>query len=56
MDVTWRQNNCADGHENDYFDSTTPSMLKLSFDSKGYGVKYLMFYIVDLFTLIPIYP
>jgi len=26
---------CADGHENDDFDTTTDSKLKLFFDSKG---------------------
>jgi len=30
---------CADGHENNDFDITTVSMLKLSPDSKGYDVK-----------------
>jgi len=30
---------CADGHENHDFDTATASMLKLSSDSKGYGVK-----------------
>jgi len=32
---------CSDGHENDDFDTTTASLLKLSFDSKGFGVKIL---------------
>jgi len=29
---------CADGHENDDFDTTMPSMLSLPFDSKGYSL------------------
>jgi len=37
----WRCKCCTDGHENDDFDTTTASTLKLSFDSKGYGVKFL---------------
>jgi len=32
----------ADGHENDDFDTTTASMVKFSFDSKGYGVKKIL--------------
>jgi len=36
---------CADGHEN-YFDITTASMLKLSYDSKSYGVKNPTFYVL----------
>jgi len=32
---------CTDGHENDGFDITTASMLKLTYDSKGYDVKNL---------------
>jgi len=35
----------ADSHENDDFDTATDSMLKLFFDSKGYGVKNLTFYV-----------
>jgi len=34
-----KANSCADGHEKYNFDTTTASMLKLSFDSKSYGVK-----------------
>jgi len=30
----------ADGHENGDYDNTTPSMLKLPFDSKDYGTNY----------------
>jgi len=37
-----RLKRCADGHENDDFDTTTASMLKISFDSKGYGVKKVL--------------
>jgi len=42
---------CADGHENNDFDTTTASMWKLSFDSKGYGAKGLTFYVLDLVYL-----
>jgi len=34
---------CSDGHENE----ATASMIKLSFDSKGYGVKKPTFYVLD---------
>jgi len=42
---------CADAHENDGFDTTTASILKLSFDSKGYGVKDSTFCVLDLICL-----
>jgi len=32
----------TDGHGNVDFDTTTSLMLKLSFDSKGYGVKNVL--------------
>jgi len=38
----------ADGHENDDFDTTTASTFKLSFDSKGFGVKNHAFYVLNL--------
>jgi len=37
-----------DGHENDDFDTTTASTFKLSFDSKGFGVKNHAFYVLNL--------
>jgi len=44
-----------DGHENDDIETKTASMLKLSFDSKGYDVKIdlvcLTSLLVQLFTL-----
>jgi len=43
-----KRKRCADGHENDDFDTTTASMLKLSFVSKGYCAKYPTFYGLDL--------
>jgi len=39
---------CADGQENDDFDTITAPMLKLSFGSKSYEVKNPTFYVVDL--------
>jgi len=42
----------ADGHENGDFDTTMASMLKLSFDSKGYMVlQNPTFYVLDLVCL-----
>jgi len=40
--VNLERKRCVDGHENDDFDTATTSMLKFSFDSKGYGVKKIL--------------
>jgi len=41
---------CTDGHENYDFDTTTTSMLKLSFDSKGSYVLRSRFGLYNLAT------
>jgi len=41
--VNLERKRCADCHENYDFDTRTASMLKLSFDSKGYHVKNPVF-------------
>jgi len=41
-EVHLERKRCTYDRENDDLNTTTPSMLKLPFDSKGYGVKRIL--------------